>query len=108
MLYSCKLPTEIINIHLLYIYHYLFPSGYEKTSIYIFILLPLIVKAQTFSDWDPSLYDWNEDAQSYYYPIITDNNMSAIFLPGSLSDFAGGQLMAFKDGVPVSASLHNL
>jgi len=74
-----------------------------KKLLYIFILLPLIVKAQTVSDWDPSLYDWYEDAQSYTYPIITDNNMSAIFLSGSLSDFAGGQLMAFKDGVPVSA-----
>ena len=34
----------------------------------------------------------------------TDNNMSIVFSVGTLSDFVGGELMAFIDGQPVSSA----
>jgi hypothetical protein len=47
--------------------------------------------AQSVSDWD-------------FVPPTTDNNMSVVFPTGTLTDFTGGFLMAFVDGVPASAS----
>jgi len=40
--------------------------------------------------------DWN------FIPPTTDGNHSIVFNPGSLSDFVGGQLMAFNDTVPLT------
>ena len=79
-----------------------------KKLLYIFILLPLIVKAQTVSDWDSSLYDWDEDAQSYTYPIITDNNMSAIFLPWFHIRFCWWSIDGIQRWCTCFCSLHNL
>ena len=59
--------------------------------------------AQSVSDWDPTLYVWDEAAGSYVMQVSTEGNMSVIFLAGSLTDFSGGQLLAFLNGVPVSA-----
>ena len=40
-----------------------------------------------------------------FVPATTDNNMSVVFPAGTLNDFAGGALMAFKsDGSPISAA----
>jgi hypothetical protein len=37
-----------------------------------------------------------------YVPITADNNMSVVFMPGTLSDFVGAEIQAFVDGVPSS------
>ena len=40
-----------------------------------------------------------------FVPLTTDNNMSVVFPAGTLNDFTGGALMAFKsDGSPISAA----
>ena len=36
---------------------------------------------------------------------VTDNNMSVVFPAGTLTDFAGGNLQAYVNGVPVSSAL---
>ncbi len=72
-----------------------------KKLIYAFILFPIFSFGQDVSDWDPSLY--NNGNYGLSYPIVTDNNMPVIFEPGSFLDYVGGELLAFKDGVPVSA-----
>jgi len=62
-----------------------------------------LTMAQVVSDWDPSLYDWDDDAQSYTMQISTESNMPVIFTEGTFNDYIGGQVMAFLDGIPVSA-----
>ena len=39
-----------------------------------------------------------------FFPMAADNNMSAVFSEGVLSDFEGGLLQAYIDGNPVSQS----
>ena len=56
----------------------------------------------TVEPWDNSLYI-SESNGTYSYTIVTDNNYSVIFTPGILSDFIGGELLAFNNGFPVSA-----
>ena len=67
-----------------------------KKLLYIFILLPLFAIGQTVEDWE-------------FQPAVTDNNMSVVFPAGTLSDFIGGDLMAFQsDGSPVGYSYHSV
>ena len=65
----------------------------KKISLFILSVFAVgVTLAQTVSDFD-------------FVPITTDNNMSVVFPAGTLNDFVGGDLMAFKtDGTPVSAS----
>ena len=50
------------------------------------------------------VYSISIDDLSAQMPV-TDNNMSVVFMPGTLSDFVGGELMAFIDGQLVSEVL---
>ena len=63
----------------------------KKISLFILSVFALgVTLAQTVSDFD-------------FVPTTTDNNMSVVFPAGTLNDFVGGSLMAFKaDGSPVS------
>ena len=65
----------------------------KKISLFILSVFAVGVSlAQAVSDFD-------------FVPTTTDNNMSVVFPAGTLSDFVGGSLMAFKaDGSPVSAA----
>ena len=69
------------------------PPVMKKISLFILSVFAVgVTLAQTVSDFD-------------FVPVITDNNMTVVFPEGTLSDFVGGYLMAFKaDGTPVSAS----
>jgi hypothetical protein len=49
-----------------------------------------------------SIEDWE------FQPQVTDNAMSVVFPAGTLSDYVGGELMAFIDGQPVSSSSWNI
>ena len=65
----------------------------KKISLFILSVFAVgVTLAQTVSDFD-------------FVPTTTDNNMSVVFPAGTLNDFVGGDLMAFKtDGTPVSAA----
>jgi hypothetical protein len=64
-----------------------------KNLLYILLFIPLFATAQTIEDWE-------------FQPQTTDNNMTVVFPSGTLNDFAGGLLMAFVDGQPVSGSFN--
>ena len=65
----------------------------KKISLFILSVFAVgVTLAQAVSDFD-------------FVPTTTDNNMSVVFPAGTLNDFVGGSLMAFKaDGAPVSAA----
>jgi hypothetical protein len=64
----------------------------KKVFLFIMSIFAMgITAAQSVSDWD-------------FVPPTTDNNMSVVFPAGTLTDFAGGFLMAFVDGAPASVS----
>jgi len=46
--------------------------------------------------FSPSIDDWE------FQPPTTDNNMSVIFSAGTLSDYGGGEVQSFIDGIPVA------
>jgi len=63
-----------------------------KNLFYTLVLLPVFAIGQTVDDFS-------------FVPSTSDNNMSVVFPAGTLNDFIGGELMAFKfDGSPVSAA----
>ncbi len=65
----------------------------KKISLFIMSIFAMgITLAQSVDDFS-------------FVPATTDNNMSVVFPAGTLNDFAGGDLMAFKsDGSPISAA----
>jgi hypothetical protein len=63
-----------------------------KKLLYILLFVPLFALSQTVDDFS-------------FVPITTDNNMAVVFPAGTLNDFVGGELIAFKsNGSPVSTA----
>ena len=60
-----------------------------KKLLYILLFVSFTVFGQTIDDFSSTM-------------PITDNNMSIIFFPGTLSDFTGGLLQAYVGNTPVS------
>jgi hypothetical protein len=62
-----------------------------KKLILSLFVFPVLVFGQTFEDFSTVM-------------PTTDNNMSVVFPAGTLSNYVGGVLQAYVDGLPVSAS----
>jgi len=60
-----------------------------KNLLYILLFVPLAGFGQTIEDFSAQM-------------PVTDNNMSVVFVAGTLIDFSGGLLQAYVNGNPVS------
>ncbi len=65
----------------------------KKISLFIMSIFAVgVTLAQTVDDFS-------------FLPMTSDNTGSIVFPDGTLSDFVGGQVMAFVDGTPVSSAV---